>query len=53
MTIEERLKTYIGSIIFELHAAYTRIEALEAELKAKIEPKNVVTVSTAETPPAT
>jgi len=38
MTIEERLKTYIGSLIFELHAAYAKIETLEAEVKAKIDP---------------
>lgn len=38
MSLEERLKSYIGGLIFELHAAQAKIEALEAELKAKIDP---------------
>lgn len=50
MTIEERLKAYIGSIIFELHACYVKMESLEAQLKAKIDPPNTITVSTAEEP---
>ena len=48
MTIEERLKSYLGGLIFELHAAYAKIEALEAELKSKLEPKAAVVVDTTE-----
>ena len=39
MSIEDKLKSYVGGLIFEIHVLTERIEKLEAELKAKIETK--------------
>lgn len=37
MTLEDRVRHFIGDILIQLHAAKARVEELESELKSKIE----------------
>ena len=39
MNIEDRIRRAIGDFVIQIHALQIRVEELEAELKAKIEPE--------------